>query len=168
MYKENFTNGSKFFANGVGLLTSGSGKEFDVMACEWTFNVSYNPFLVAVLVNPKHYTYKLLLRNPEFGITVASVEQAALTHFAGTSTGSTTDKFKQFRIHLLKSKHIKPPLIKGGVFSAECKVVKKVKIGDHVMFVGKVVRCLTDESKQPLLYRSGKFHHLGKKINRKK
>ncbi len=168
MYKDDLANGWKSFTNGVGLLTSGSRKDFDVMACEWTFNVSYDPFLVAVLVNPKHYTYKLLLKNPEFGITLASDDQGALVHFAGGSTGKTVDKFKQFHVHTLKSKHIKPPLVKGGVFAAECKVVSKKKIGDHVMFVGKVLRCLTDESKQPLLYRSGKFHYLGKKIERKK
>ena len=67
----------------------------------------------------------------------------------------------------MPSKFIAPPLIKGSVLSAECKVVKYAKLGDHVMFVGEVLRAFVDDEKKPFAMHLGKLYNLGKHVAKK-
>ncbi len=167
MLKEDVANASDFFTTTASLLTTASKNKRNVMACEWTFNISYSPFLIGIFVNPKHYTYKLLNENLEFGVSMACVDQAGLVHSVGNTSGRHVDKFKKFKIKTMPSKFIKPPLVKGSVMNAECKVIMKKKIGDHELFVGKVLRALVDDEKKPFAMHGGKFYHLGKKVAKK-
>ncbi len=167
MLKEDIEHAKRFFTTTVSLLTTASKGKRNVMACEWTFNVSYDPLYIAVFVNPKHYTYDLLKESSEFGVNLCSIDQAALAHYVGNVSGKTVDKFKEFNIKTMPSKFIAPPLINGSVLSAECKVVKCIKLGDHVMFVGQVLRALVDDERKPFAMHLGKLHYLGKRVAKK-
>jgi len=65
------------------------------------------------------------------------------------------DKFKEYNIETLKSKYVKPPLIKDAVACFECKVRGKLVTGDHTIFAGEVLASYVSEKYKDRLYNFG-------------
>lgn len=135
------------------------------MTAEWVMQISYQPVLIGAFIHKGSQTLKNIEKIKEFGINVASQEQTTGINIAGGYSGIELDKLKIKKIFkLIKSQKIKAPLIAGCTINAECKLVKKQKIGDHVMIVGKVVDIVHDDSKSPLIYHKGRYFGLGSNI----
>jgi len=130
------------FVYNVGLITS-RGKEGDsIMAAAWTYQVSYSPGLMAVCINPKHTTYKNILKSKEFGISIASSEQNSLSSLSGNYSGENYNKIaalKELGYSFFPAKKIKTILVKDAALNIECKLIKKIKLGDHVMLIGEIL-----------------------------
>ena len=50
--------------------------------------------------------------------------------------------------------------------NAECRLVKKIRLGDHVTLVGEVVEVHHAAGKKPLAYHSQKYWKLGRNIEK--
>lgn len=159
----------RYFTNSVALITSGTaGTGANVMACEWTFNVSYRPLRMMSLVKRGSYTHELISAGGEFGVNVCSDEQASLASYAGNSHGREVLKLDDplFAGKVYTGKRIGVPMLRGCVLNLECVVESTVEIGEHTGFVGRAVAGLANRSKQPLLYSRGRFFRLGELLTR--
>lgn len=155
----------RYFSTGISMITSRGPHGPNVMAAEWVMQISHSPILVAIFIHKGSYTIKNIEKTKEFGINVASQEQTTEVNIAGGYSGTELDKLKIKSIFkLIKPQKIKTPLIAGCIINAECKLVKKEKLGDHVMIVGKVVGIRHDDSKSPLIYHKGRYFGLGSTI----
>ncbi len=147
------------------MITSTGPCRDNVMAAEWTMQVSYDPLLIAVFVHPSAATFKNIKKTKEFGVNVAAAEQTSLINISGGYSRTEIDKLKvRNAFNLLKSRYIKAPLIAGCIINAECKLVAMKKLGDHTMVIGKVVAIRYDKTKTPLIYHTGKYHRIGSVI----
>lgn len=158
---------SHSFVTNVGLLTSDGPLGPNIMACEWTHHVSYEPGLIAVCVGPDHATHENIAATREFGVSIAASDQNVLANTAGGSTGREIDKMKvceELGFRFIKAKRIRPPLVEGAVLMAECRLKERITLGDHTMFVGDVLEAVRDATKIPLIYHSGKFWQFGESI----
>ena len=150
------------FVTGVGMITSTGSLGRNVMAAEWTIQISYEPLLIAIFVHDSTATLKNIRETKEFGINVASDQQTSLVNIAGGYSRTEIDKLKVRRsFRFLKSRHIKAPLIAGCIVNAECKLFAIKKLGDHVMVVGRVITMRYDETKKPLVYHTGRYYQIG-------
>lgn len=155
----------KYFVTGVSMITSTGSIGKNVMAAEWTIQTSYDPVLIAVFVHGSAATLKSIRQTREFGVNVASDDQTSLVNIAGGYSRNEIDKLKvRNSFKLLKSKHIRSPLIAGSIINAECKLIMMKRIGDHTMIVGKVVSIKHDETKRPLVYHQGRYYRIGSVI----
>jgi flavin reductase (DIM6/NTAB) family NADH-FMN oxidoreductase RutF len=156
----------RYFVTGVSMITSIGSLGRNVMAAEWTMQVSYDPLLVAVFIHYGASTLKNIRETKEFGVNVASDKQTSLVNIAGGYSRTEIDKLRvRNTFRFLKSKHIKSPIIADCVVNAECKLVAMKKLGDHVMVIGKVVTMIHDETKKPLVYHTGKYYQIGSIID---
>ena len=156
----------RYFVTGVSMITSTGSLGRNVMAAEWTMQISYDPLLVAVFIHDGASTLKNIRETKEFGVNVASDQQTSLVNIAGGYSRTEIDKLKvRNTFRFLKSKHIKSPIIADCVVNAECKLVTTKKLGDHVMVVGKVVTMMHDETKKPLVYHTGRYYQIGSLID---
>ena len=99
----------------------------------------------------------------EFGVNLAAEDQNILCSLGGRYTGKELDKislFKELGIIFYKAKSINTLMIRGAAMNAECKLVKREEIGDHVMFIGEVAEISADEKIKPLVYHNGKYWRL--------
>jgi len=135
------------------------------MAAEWAFNVSYDPFLIAVHVDKANVTHDEILAAGEFGVNLASEDQGAQMRFAGHFSKAETDKLSSDIFETYAAKRIKAPLLRGSVLNAECRLVQHFPVGDHTVFIGEVVEFSVDPGKRPLILHHGS-HRLGEKIER--
>jgi len=155
----------RYFTTGLSMITSRDSKGPNIMTSEWVIQISYQPMLIAIFIHKGSKTLKNIEKTKEFGINVASQEQTSEASVAGGYSGMEIDKLKMKNIFkIIKPQKIKTPMISGCTINAECKLVKKEKIGDHFMLVGKVVHIKYDDSKNPLIYHKGRYFGLGSKV----
>ena len=49
------------------------------------------------------------------------------------------------------------PIIKNCVSNLDCKIVDKIKKGDHIIFICKVLQVLNNNKLKPLIYYNSKY-----------
>ncbi|MDE1764133.1 MAG: flavin reductase family protein [Thaumarchaeota archaeon] len=165
MENKNARQAQRFFMTGVSLVTSYGPQGKNVMAAEWTMQISYKPMLIAVFIHSGSNTLANIKKTKKFGINVASEDQSTLVSIAGGYSRGEIDKLKiRGSFLMLKSKNMVLPMIAGCVVNAECKLTTIKKIGDHNMVVGKVISITHDETKKPLVYHRNRYFKIGKMI----
>jgi flavin reductase (DIM6/NTAB) family NADH-FMN oxidoreductase RutF len=157
------------FITNVGLITSNGKYGNNIMACEWTHHVSYSPGLIAVCINPKDATHSNISETMEFGVNLTSIEQNVLTSVSGGNSGKDVDKIsalKELGFRFFKAKKINVLMVEDAVVNLECKLFKKIELGDHSMFVGEIVEIYPYKNKTPLVYHGQKYWKLGERLSK--
>ena len=155
----------RFFLTSVSLITSYGPYGQNVMAAEWTMQISYNPMLIAVFIHEGSRSLYNIKKTKKFAVNVASETQSTLVSVAGGYSRREIDKLGlQDLFHTTKSRKTGLPLIPGCVVVAECKLLSTKKTGDHHMIVGQVVSMRHDEKKRPLIYHARKYFRVGQPI----
>lgn len=162
---ESVRNAFRAFTTTCALITVNGPRGPNVMAAEWTFNVSYHPFLIAVHIDSANVTHDEILAAGEFGVNLVSEDQGAAMRFAGHFSKAETDKLSSEVFETYPAKRIKAPMIRGAVLNAECRLVQHFPLGDHTAFIGEVLEYSLDPRKRPLILHHGS-HRLGDKIER--
>lgn len=148
------------------MITSTGSLGKNVMAAEWTMQISYDPLLVAVFIHDGASTLKNIRETKEFGVNVASDQQTSLVNIAGGYSRKEIDKLKvKNTFRFLKSRYIKSPMIADCILNAECKLITTKKLGDHIMVIGRVVTMRHDETRKPLVYHTGRYYQIGSIID---
>jgi flavin reductase (DIM6/NTAB) family NADH-FMN oxidoreductase RutF len=156
------------FVTSVGLITSNGSFGNNIMACEWTNHISYSPGLIAIHITKRKATYENIVESKEFGVNICSFDSFIMSSISGGYSGRNYDKIKaleELGFGFFKAKKINALMVKDAVLNAECKLVKEIELGDHIMLVGEVVNTITD-SANSLVYHNGKYWVLEKNPER--
>ncbi|MDD5340658.1 MAG: flavin reductase family protein [Candidatus ainarchaeum sp.] len=137
----------------VVLITSKYGDRENVMAAAWCFPVSMEPPLFAVSVSRKRFSHELISKGRAFAINLVDAKIREKAVAAGRSSGKDRDKFAELSIAREYGK-LGMPLVKDSPASIECKLVKEIELGDHVLFVGGAVNII-ERRKAKGLYHAG-------------
>ncbi|MDP1834027.1 MAG: flavin reductase family protein [Candidatus Moranbacteria bacterium] len=121
------------------------------MIAGWNMKCSMEPALFAVSLSKKGHTHKLIQQSKEFVVAVPNKDLEKEVIFFGTAHGNETDKFNETGIETAKSSLIKPPLIKMATINFECILEKEVDSGDHIIFIGKILKSYVNQDKKVLL-----------------
>jgi flavin reductase (DIM6/NTAB) family NADH-FMN oxidoreductase RutF len=151
---------SNRFITNVGLVTTNGIYGHNIMACEWTYHLSYHPALIGVSVNKRHATHVHIKANKEFGVCFASTHQAMLTSIAGRESGKIYDKIKVAETMGFKfspAKNIDVVMPDGVAVTLECKLSDEIILGDHTLFVGEVIDGSVNPDEKPLAYHWGRY-----------
>ncbi len=118
----------------------------NIMAVAWITPVSQSPSLVAISIADEHYSYKLISQRGEFVVNVPSSAMVQEVMACGRVSGRDIDKFKETCLTPVSAEEVLPPLIKECIGHLECRVKQQVKVGDHTLFIGEVVKAWAEES----------------------
>lgn len=136
------------------------------MAAEWTFQVSYRPMRLIVLIHAGDATHENIMKTREFGANFVSDDQAAQSSLAGAYTGREVSKLTSELFKTYPAETIKAPMILGCFVNAECRVVEVLETGDHTMFLADVLAVRCDSTRSPLLYSQRRYWHRGAPVER--
>jgi flavin reductase (DIM6/NTAB) family NADH-FMN oxidoreductase RutF len=133
----------------------------------WTAPLSMEPPLVGVVIHPQRHTADMIRFSEEFALNIPGPRLLKQTHFLGTLSGLNTNKIEAAGLETFGAMRIDAPLIEGCLAWIECGVQDVIKVGDHTLFVGRVVRVqaldeayaqvwkLDDPAYSPLTYIGG-------------
>jgi len=117
----------------------------NVITLAWSMPVSINPPIVAISVAPRRYSHQLIEKTWEFVVNIPTMNIVKETLFCGRRSGKTYDKFKETGLTPLPAKMVKPPIIKECVAHLECKLHQQITVGDHTLFIGRVLTAYADD-----------------------
>lgn len=123
----------------VTLITSMHRDQPNVMTAGWHLPLSLDPTLVAVAVQPSRLTHELITRSESFAINIPTVDLMSAVHACGMASGREQDKFAETGLTPTEAVEIDAPLIEQCVGHIECGVVERLTLGDHDLFVGRVL-----------------------------
>ncbi|MGE5782152.1 MAG: flavin reductase family protein [Nitrososphaerales archaeon] len=154
---------SNKFATTIGLITSNGYYGNNIMACEWTHHISYDPGLIAISLGPTKATVKNIKKSKEFGVNLCALDQSVIASVAGGFSGINYNKIealKELGFEFYQAKKIKSLMLDRASLNVECKLLREIKFGDHIMFIGEVVHAVQNPEKQSLIYHDGKYWSL--------
>jgi flavin reductase (DIM6/NTAB) family NADH-FMN oxidoreductase RutF len=127
----------------------------------WTMIASYEPLMMAIAVAKTHYSIKTIRHSKCFTIAFPSSQMADAALSFGSKSGRDTDKFAEFDCKTLPAKKINSVLLADAVANFECTLESQISVGDHIIFVGKVVASHVNTKRKKRLYTVGPGHKLG-------
>ncbi|MFN2458590.1 MAG: flavin reductase family protein [Chitinophagaceae bacterium] len=157
----------KFITN-VGLITSNGPYGKNIMAAEWTYKISSQPYLIMICIDYEDATYANIKASGEFGVNIAAIDQNVVASISGNHSGKEVDKIKvleELGVEFYKADTIGSLMVKNAAMNAECKLKQTIEIGDHCLLIGEVQNISANE-KEPLAYYNGKFWGLGSQIHK--
>ena len=119
------------------------------------FQVTAEPQTIAISINKKNLTHEFIEKSKVFTISILS--EKTPMKFIGTfgfKSGRDIDKFKDIKYKIGKTKT--PIVLDNSLAYIEAKLIDKIDVGTHTIFIGKVEdgEILTDD--KPMTY---EFYH---------
>jgi flavin reductase (DIM6/NTAB) family NADH-FMN oxidoreductase RutF len=108
--------------------------------------VSFNPPLLAVSINPEHYSYQLLQAGGVCTVNVLGQDQSAIAEHFGRSV---QDKMSGFQWQKGKAG---APILSASLAYFDCEVSHYTDAGDHKIVICRVIAAAKLNTGQPLLY----------------
>lgn len=139
------------------MVTSKHKDKDNIITLAWHSPISHKPPLYGISVTPNRFSYNLIKRSKEFAINFIDNNLRGEALYCGTHTGKIVDKFVETGLHRKRAKVIKAPLIREAIAWIECRVVDEIKIGDHSLFIGKVVSTADTKRKSRLYDKGGRI-----------
>ncbi len=159
------TEARRLLAGGpVLLVTTAWHGNTNVMPVAYATPLSMEPPLVGIAVHPSRHTHDMIRYSEEFAINVPGRELIHHVQYLGSVSGLEINKLELTKLPTFRARKVEAPLIEGCVGYIECGLEDALRIGDHTLFVGKVVAAsaekeafeetwlLTDDDAKPLHY----------------
>lgn len=137
------------------LLTCRFKDKDNVMTLAWHTPLSFYPPMYAVVVGKTRFSYDLIKKSKCFVVNFVGEELEKEVLMAGSLSGRDCDKFEEIGLEKGECQKINAPYIKSALGYLECKVVNEIETGDHVVFVGEVLRMEKLREGKRLFYLGG-------------
>ena len=131
-------------AGPVALLTTKWRGVADVMPVALSMPVSAEPPLIGVMVHPSRHSHDMIRFSEEFALNFPGPELLNHVAYFGSVSGRTVDKLDVTKLPTLTARKVEAPLLEGCVASIECGVEDAIRLGDHTLFVGRVLAVAAD------------------------
>ena len=123
----------------VALVTTRWRDQTDVMPAIWVAPVSRTPPLLAVAVQPSRYSHDMIRFAEEFALNFPGRDLMNHVQYFGLVSGREVNKLELAKLPTFKSQKVAAPLIEGCLAYIECGLEDALRLGDHTLFVGRVV-----------------------------
>lgn len=121
------------------LLTCRHLDQDNVMTLDWHTPLSFDPMMYAVAIAKIRFSCSLVQKSKVFGVNFMSKDFEREVLYCGRHSGKDLDKFKETGLKKEEGEKINCPLIKQALGYLECKVVKEIETGDHILFIAEIV-----------------------------
>ena len=121
---------------GVYVIGVAEDERRNAFTAAWLMQVSFDPLLLALSVNPEHASYPLLVGGGGFAVSVLSRDQLHFaTHF-GIRSARETDKLAGIA---WRPGRTGAPILAEAVAWLECRLTQRIPAGDHEIVIGRPI-----------------------------
>jgi flavin reductase (DIM6/NTAB) family NADH-FMN oxidoreductase RutF len=136
----------KLISHGVYVIGVGTTGQQNAFTAAWVMQVSFKPPLLAISINPAHYSYQLLQTGRACSVNVLMQSQTAIAAHFGSSS---KDKMAGFHWQTAKTGC---PILADSLAYFDCQLSHIMPAGDHHIAVCEVVAASQLNDGVPLLY----------------
>ncbi len=121
---------------GVYVVGVAEGESRNAFTAAWLMQVSFDPLLLALSVNPGHASYPLLVGGGGFAVSVLSRDQLDLARHFGTLSAHEADKLAGIA---WRPGRTGAPILTQAVAYLECRVIQRMPAGDHEIVLAQPI-----------------------------
>jgi flavin reductase (DIM6/NTAB) family NADH-FMN oxidoreductase RutF len=148
----------------VVLVTTAWRGNHNVMPAAFVTPISFEPPFIGLAVHPARHTHDMIKYSEEFALNIPGRQLLHHCQYLGSVSGREFNKFELTKLPIFRARKVDAPLIEGCLGYIECGLEDAYTIGDHTLFVGKVVAAqaekeafeetwlLADDDDKPLHY----------------
>ncbi len=144
---------------GVYIVTMGRGQSGNALTASWLTQVSSEPPMIALAVKSSHQSAQLIADTGNFVVNLIAEGQE---EFAKTFYGPAESGYKKLDgATVTDSPASSSPVLSGAAGYLDCKVVNKLEVGNHVLFIAEVSAASLDSDGSILTTANSKLHYAG-------
>jgi flavin reductase (DIM6/NTAB) family NADH-FMN oxidoreductase RutF len=148
----------------------------NIITLAWVGTVCSEPPIIALGIRPTRYSYELIENSKEFVVNIPTTKILKESDYCGITSGKNIEKFSKTNLTQQKAKMVKATLIKECPVNMECKLIKKIPLGVHDLFLGEIVQVHVDDrildergnidfkKADPFVFNQGEYWSLAKKL----
>lgn len=137
----------QYISQGVYVIGVSDGDKTNAFTATWVMQVSFSPVLLAISINPEHYSYQLLKRGSVCSVNVLSRKQMQLaTHF-GKPGGVDKMCVGNWTVAMTGA-----PILQESIAYFDCKMCDEIVAGDHQLVVCQVLEARHINAGDVMLY----------------
>jgi flavin reductase (DIM6/NTAB) family NADH-FMN oxidoreductase RutF len=121
---------------GVYVIGVTQGDRRNAFTAAWVMQVSFDPLLLALSINPANASYPMLLDSGAFSVNVLERGRADLARDLGLRSGRDVDKLADIPWHEGRSG---APILDDSLACFECRVIARHPAGDHEIVIARVM-----------------------------
>lgn len=150
------------FVTGVTVVTA--GRIDDVggahgMTCNSFSSISSHDATISVCLSRNTRTERLIAATGVFAVNVLSADQQQIAdRFAGRHKDYDQRRFEGIACTVGDAHGT--PLIEGAKARLQCEVDRHVELGDHTLFIARVVHAAVTDTNPPLVFYHSGYHSL--------
>lgn len=174
MAKEIWKPGTMVYPVPAVMVTTADRQGHDnIITIAWTGTVCTDPAMTYISVRKSRYSYQMIEDTGEFVINLTTKKLTRATDYCGVKSGRDVDKFAETGLTRGPASKVKVPVIAESPVNIECRVVQKLELGTHDMFLAEVLAVQADKAymnetgrfqldkAQPVAYCHGGYYGLG-------
>ena len=136
---------------GIYVVCSKNEEKINGQIANAIFQVTSDPPILAISINKQNLTHDFIEKSKKFSISILS--EKTPMKFIGTfgfKSGRDIDKFKDVEYKLGKAKS--PIVVDNALACIEAKVIDKIDVGTHTIFIGRVENAEILSEGKPMTY----------------
>lgn len=141
----------RYCSYGLYVISSRKGERLNAQIANTVVSVTSDPATIAVIINRQNLTHEFISESRVFGASILSQDTPVsfIGHF-GFQSGRDVDKFKDIKC---KAGETKVPIILDNTLSyLEARVVNKLDVGSHTIFIGEIAGAEILKEGEPMTY----------------
>ncbi len=160
------------------VLVSCGWDQPNLITLAWVGTVCSDPPAVGIGVRPSRFSHGLIASTGEFVVNLPRAEQVSIVDYCGQVSGRDIDKWAACQLTPMPASTVQVPLVAECPVALECRVIQRLPLGAHDLFVGEILAVQVDQQvlddrgrvdygrARPLAYLGGYYWGLGEVIGR--
>ncbi len=147
---KNFKKTLSKFTTGITVIATNKNSHLYGKTINSFTSLSLSPPLVLFSLDIKSSKLKIFNNSRFISINILSKKQKLISdNFA-----KNTPDWNNIDYKLLKNGN---PIIKNCISNLDCRIMNKIKKGDHIIFICKVLKVMNNDKLKPLIYYNSKY-----------
>ncbi len=141
----------RYCSYGLYVISSKRGDRLNAQIANTVVSVTSEPPTIAVVINRQNLTHEFISESKVFAASILSQDTPVsfIGHF-GFQSGRDVDKFKDVKYRFGETKV--PIVIDNSLAYLEARVVDKLDVGDHTIFIGEIAGAEILQEGEPMTY----------------
>jgi flavin reductase (DIM6/NTAB) family NADH-FMN oxidoreductase RutF len=128
----------------VVIVTCGIEGNFNLFTLNRIASCNAEPPMLSISVRPSRASHDLIDRYGEFVVNIPWPELELLSDFVGTTTITETHKWDETGVSYTDADFVTAPLLSKCPVNIECRVVHRLRLPSHSLFVAEVLAVHAD------------------------
>lgn len=152
------------------------GKKPNIITVAWAGTVCSDPPMLSISVRKERYSYDMIRQSGEFVVNLVNRKLVYAADYCGVKSGRDVDNYQETGLEPLDSRNIAAPGIAQSPVCLECRVVQRIPLGSHDLFLAEILGVSVDKqyldgkgkfnlnSSGLVAYSHGEYFALGEKL----